>query len=331
MSLDRYFPISEDTNSETNDVEEVPFGFIEERDQKDFVLARSVPTFNSTFIQDLDRFCYKRFNINETNIEEEFQNLYKKKTFNRGTKGYLQFEIVDTGCGIHPLIQQKLFQPFFQEDSSITRDIGGLGVGLFITKHLIEKMDGKIMMTSEKNSGTSFYVKLPCEVFTGTLISSTNLGKSSTSSGEFFDLPEGAGPVRVLIADDNPYNQTILESYLKKIGIESEVANNGVEALEAFKSKPIGYYSLVFMDLQMPVMDGLTACKMIRFHESNNKVEKGVPIVVVTGNAAESEKRQCLDPTGGIQALFFFRKPFSFSECQIAVQSALNINKEKLR
>jgi len=323
-SLNRGFPIQRVSNSEGNTCfERISSDLYENTDKKVLSLARRIPTFNSTFIRDLDRACYKKFNLNETNVEEQFQEFLKKKSFNKGTKGFLQIEIIDSGCGIHPLIQQRIFQPFLKEDASLTRDIGGLGIGLFITKHLVDKMNGSILMTSEKNSGTSFSIKIPCEIFHRKCISPIYLERSLTSPRDYSESNE---KVKALIVDDNPYNQTILQSYLYKMDIEGEIANNGLEALETFKNKPRGYFSLIFMDLQMPVMDGLTACKEIRSYESNQIMERNVPIIIVTGNASESEKKQCLGQDEGIRASFFFRKPFSFSECEIAVQSILNVN-----
>ena len=176
------------------------------------------------------------------------------------TKGFIKIQVVDSGCGMSPEILNKLFQTFSQADSSITRKFGGAGLGLYVTKQIIQKMGGEIHAYSQGGGGSTFVVLIPAQTARKEDVvrlpaSETNILQTNQSGIE--DLP------RALIVDDYSMNQLILSSYLKELDIQSDIACNGAEALEMFKSKPKGYYSFITMDLQMPMMDGITASQEI--------------------------------------------------------------------
>lgn len=296
-------------------------GLTEENCVPDSPMVNLLPRFKSNFISDLDRACYRKFAVNATNIVEQLDPLSKKKAFKRGTRGFLQIEVIDSGCGINKEVQRKLFKPFMQGDSSITRDKSGLGIGLFITKHLLEKMRGSITIVSEKNVGSNFCVRIPCDIKEE---GSGRINSGTTASQiESLSVSQTIGSPKALIVDDNSYNQVILQNYLQKMNIQSEIANDGLQALQKFKQNSYDY-SLIFMDLQMPVMDGFSASKAIRNYEAEIRMKCSVPIIIVTGNATDFEKKECLNPEGKIRASFFFTKPFSFAECEMCVKHVLN-------
>jgi len=233
------------------------------------------------------------------------------KNYDNPTQGVIKIEVIDTGCGISEEALQNLFQPFKQADSSITRRFGGTGLGLYITKQIVEKMGGEILAFSHENYGSDFCILLPV----------TTANRNEVKENDECERFEGfEGNMRVLIVDDAQENQMILRSYFKKFGIQSDVAGDGLEALKMFKEKDEKYYGLITMDLQMPLMDGLTASEEIRKYEKLIGASSEVPIIILTGNCSDTQKNKCLDSNGPIRALNFFRKPFSFDECKSVIQ-----------
>jgi len=256
-----------------------------------------------------------RLNETEQNIhEKEFQ---VKRRPSQKESGILKIEIFDSGCGISPCALDKLFQPFTQADSSITRRFGGTGLGLYISKQLIQKMGGEIHSYSEEHSGTNFCILIPTQSAIPEeiveFVEEDNISSRESSNES----------IRALVVDDIPFNQALMTNYLKKMDIQVDLASNGEEAVQRFKEKGFGYYSFISMDIQMPVMDGMTASKKIRKYEALNRFEKNIPIIMVTGNCTEMEKNSCLNPFGEIRANYFYRKPFVFEECKSCVKSIL--------
>lgn len=128
----------------------------------------------------------------------------------------------------------------------------------------------------------------------------------------------------VLIADDIKFNQKVLENFFETMRFDSDFANNGEEALEKYKEDP-HRYSLITMDIQMPIMDGITACKRIRAFEKETGLKR-IPIVVVTGNCTDLEQTECLN-NKEINVNYFFRKPFRLSDCRLCVQKIMSESK----
>jgi len=253
---------------------------------------------------------------------EEKHSLKPKHSLSE--KGLVKIEVIDSGCGISNDSLGTLFEPFKQADSSITRQYGGTGLGLYITKQIIQRMGGEIFVYSHEHVGTNFCVIVPAE--SASEEETKEEGQNETFEKHIVPSQE----VRALVVDDIPANQLVLCSYLKKLNVHSETANNGLEAVEMIKSKALDYYSLVTMDLQMPVMDGFTASREIRKYEKLQKAKKDLPIIVITGNCTDTEKNICLDKNGDIRAENFFRKPFTFDECKSIVQS-LMLDKQTIR
>ncbi len=231
------------------------------------------------------------------------------KNYNIPTEGIIKIEVIDTGCGISQEALQNLFQPFKQADSSITRRFGGTGLGLYITKQIVEKMGGEILAFSHENYGSDFCVLIPV-----TTVNQNEVHEEEEESG--------SQVMKGLIVDDSLENQMIFKSYFEKLGIQADIAGNGLEALKMFKEKGRKYYNFITMDLQMPIMDGLTSSEEIRKHERLIGAEEDpVPIIMITGNCGDTQKNKCLDKNGLIKASNFFRKPFTFDECKSMIQS----------
>jgi PAS domain S-box-containing protein len=207
-----------------------------------------------------------------------------------GGRVTLLFTVTDTGIGIPGDRMDRLFKPFSQADPSATRKYGGTGLGLMISKKLVELMGGTVGVKSEEGKGSTFW-------FTSTFERQT--------AGEWKSkTPEGVpGPIitrcrmeetkklklRILIAEDNTINQKVTLGILNKLGFRADVAANGKEVLTALDMIP---YDLIFMDIQMPEMDGFEATAAIRLREGDR--DSHIPIIAMTAHAMEEDRLHCL-------------------------------------
>jgi len=197
------------------------------------------------------------------------------------SKNDLHFIVRDTGIGIPEQFTDRLFQPFVQADGSMTRRYGGSGLGLSICKSLIEVMGGQIGIKSAIGQGSDFWFSVPLVVSGSKIPCDTGVVRQ--------DITATTKPKLILVVEDNPVNAKIATLQLNKLGYRVDVAVNGKEAIETASKKD---YDLIFMDIQMPEMDGLQATKMIRLNEIATK--KHVPIVALTAHAMESDREKCL-------------------------------------
>jgi len=184
-----------------------------------------------------------------------------------------KFEIIDSGIGISEEQQEKLFQSFSQADSTTTRKYGGSGLGLTISKQLVELMDGKIWIETKEGIGSIFGFELTLPKAKNNI---TTQNKTETTQEEMQTL-KGS---KILLVEDNPINQEIIIGLLENSGIIIDIANNGKEGVELFNKNN---YELILMDLQMPIMDGYEATRIIR--EINNEI----PIIALTANAMKED------------------------------------------
>lgn len=200
----------------------------------------------------------------------------------------LQFQIKDTGMGIPKNKQEHIFGAFEQAKNSTTRMYGGTGLGLSISKQLVELQKGNIWLESKEGEGSSFYVALPLHVAEedaiGTDLISEEKLKAMTSSLE---------GIRVLIAEDNPFNQMIAQDDLSYYinGIYIKTVENGAMAVEQFNTTP---YDLILMDVQMPEMNGFEATKKIREIEKQEGRTATIPIIAMTASLLKTEIDNCL-------------------------------------
>jgi CheY-like chemotaxis protein len=191
----------------------------------------------------------------------------------------LRVSVSDSGIGIPAEAQQRLFQSFSQAETSTTRRYGGTGLGLAISKRLVELMEGEIGFESSLGQGSRFW-------FTAKLHLGTEpvTRKSARLEGGY---PSGQNSGTILIVEDNRINQKILNHQLTNLGYSTELAENGAEAVARVR---IRRYDLIFMDVQMPVMDGFQATQEIR---NLGEPSSSTPIVAVTANALQSEREKC--------------------------------------
>jgi|GEM_PF-5293072 len=202
------------------------------------------------------------------------------------------FSISDTGAGLTEEQFSKLFQPFSQADSSTTRKFGGTGLGLTISKRLVELMGGNIGLDSTPGKGSTFYFEIP---FTAsdqeTSLKAEDLNEvaeqklDQASSDNQFSL-SGA---RILVAEDNEINQQVVLEILTRVGAQVNVVTNGVEAVELVGDN-ISRFDLVLMDLQMPIMDGYVATQKLRERFSSDEL----PILAMTAHAFKEEYDRCI-------------------------------------
>ncbi len=193
-------------------------------------------------------------------------------------KVVLKFEVQDTGIGISSENQLKLFKSFSQADVSTTRKFGGTGLGLAISKNLVQLMNGNIGIQSEEGNGAVFFFS--CEFVIAQKI--TIMEKE-----EFIPSEIAVKKLKILLAEDNVINQKVATLNLAKMGHSVSVASDGIEAVELFENE---VFDVIFMDVQMPGMDGVEATLAIRKWEQNNNVVNRIPIVAMTANTLRSDK-----------------------------------------
>ena len=207
----------------------------------------------------------------------------------------IRVSVIDTGIGIEPEAQKKLFQSFSQVDASTTRRFGGTGLGLAISKGIIDVMGGKIWLESTQKKGSTFSFSLPAK----RVLNPLNESKYKTP---VFDSSMGTSkPLRILIADDQMPNRLLAVNFLSLLGYAADSVCNGLEALDAFNTKS---YDVVFMDCQMPEMDGYLATTKLK---SRFKQGKGPWIIALTASAYPEDKEKCFQ--SGMDD--FIPKPFS--------------------
>ena len=201
-----------------------------------------------------------------------------------GDRCVLRFTVSDTGVGIDEAFMPKLFDSFAQEDANAINRSTGSGIGLALTKRLVDMMDGDIAVASRKGEGSTFTVT----VRLGTL----DVAEASEAVGKAQEERSLAGK-HMLIVEDVDLNADLLADLLELEDVTSERAENGRVAVDAFSQAPPGHFDAILMDLRMPVMDGLEATRAIRALPREDA--KAVPIVALTANAFEEDVRQSLD------------------------------------
>jgi PAS domain S-box-containing protein len=201
---------------------------------------------------------------------------------NASVAGALRFAISDTGIGIPGEKLGAVFERFTQADSSTTRRYGGSGLGLTISKRLVELMGGRIAVESILGKGSVFSFAVPLEIWAGAA------GRVPVAAGTGPEEPLAA--LHILLVEDSPDNRTIALAFLRDTPYRVEIAENGAVACEKFMG---GHYDLVLMDRQMPVMDGLTATRAIREWERTNR-RSPTPIVALTASALKGDQEKCM-------------------------------------
>ena len=198
----------------------------------------------------------------------------------------LRFEVSDEGPGLSLEQQSNLFQPFSQGDDSMTRRHGGTGLGLVIARHLSELMNGSVGVVSEPGQGATFWAEV--DLLKGQTSPGINLNghQDSMTRGQEALRAKHSGR-RVLVVDDDSFNREVISAFLEETGLELIEAANGQEAVDLCATSS---FDLVLMDMQMPVMDGITATRLMRLAPQG----ASVPIVAITANAFAEDRLACL-------------------------------------
>jgi PAS domain S-box-containing protein len=194
----------------------------------------------------------------------------------------LEVVVDDTGIGIPEDKTARLFQPFSQVDSSHTRQFGGSGLGLAISKKLASLMDGTVFLEHSSASGSRFVFRCDCPIV-------GQISKITEPIDPALTIP--LQNLRVLVVEDSFANSQLLQILLKSLGCACEMVENGLEAVETHARTP---FDIILMDLQMPIMDGITATQEIRRREDYHGVVRPVQIIALTANAMAGDRERCL-------------------------------------
>ena len=225
---------------------------------------------------------YIRFGVSSSRMEQMVRiALFNGASSEVNNAMRVIFTLEDSGIGMNQEQIAQLFDEFSQADASTTRKFGGTGLGMAITSKLVKLMGGKIDVNSQLGKGSCFAVEIPFEV---ALFAETPL-KERRKKMSNDDSLRG---LRVLVAEDNPVNRLLAVELLAMKGVEAEIAENGREGIDKLQKLPSDFFKAVLMDLQMPVLDGYEASRIIR---DDPKFDK-LPIIVLSAHAINSEKNR---------------------------------------
>lgn len=218
------------------------------------------------------------------------------------TRSWWRMAVSDTGIGISEQARGKLFQKFVQAETSTTRQFGGTGLGLNICKQLVALMGGHIDVESQPGQGSRFWVDFPLAA----AVTTQPTGSDPAASRRKVDA-------RVLVAEDNAINQMVIRGMLESMGATVTIVDSGLAAVQQVQ---VAAFDLVFMDCQMPVMDGFDATKAIRAWEKDSGKLSALPIVALTANALAGDREACL--AAGMD--HYLSKPISLASLQSAFE-----------
>lgn len=209
---------------------------------------------------------------------------------------YIRFDVEDTGIGIPEDKIQSVFEAFTQADGSTTRKFGGTGLGLTITRQLVQLLGGTIDVRSEMNKGSVFSILFPVGVNVEDQPVMNRYQLTESLMNETKTVYDGPLAGRILVAEDAAGNQALIRLLLERLGLEVEIVDNGQQAVERALAET---FDLVFMDMQMPIMNGYEATRVLR--------QKGYtgPVIALTANAMKEDEKKCL--TAGCDA--YLQKP----------------------
>jgi PAS domain S-box-containing protein len=231
-----------------------------------------------------------------------------------GDDGRIHFTVKDTGIGIPQNKLESIFQPFSQVEYLISRKRDGAGLGLAICRNLVRMMGGEIWAESEEGKGATFRFTIRAEA----------VPDKQLDPGEKDRMPYGnpthQKALRILVAEDNPSNQKVLVEMLKRLGYRADAVADGREVIQALKIQP---YDLIFMDIRMPEMDGITATKEIR----RRWPKEGPKVIAVTAFAMDSDLEKCL--VAGMDG--YIAKPVDLGDIAAVLQNITPLRRTKGR
>ncbi len=196
----------------------------------------------------------------------------------------VRVEVTDTGIGIDPDVLSDMFEPFTQADPSTTRHYGGTGLGLTISRELVDLMGGTIGAHSEHGHSSTFWFEVSLTTVSQPETPEIALHEPLIPAG-----PQLAGAPAVLVVDDSTVNQTVAVATLQRCGYQADIAGDGLQALAALERK---HYDAVLMDCQMPLMDGYEATAAIRRREQDT--HHHTPVIAMTAHAMTGDRERCL-------------------------------------
>ncbi|HET9229047.1 MAG TPA: ATP-binding protein [Thermoanaerobaculia bacterium] len=217
-----------------------------------------------------------------------------------GGRVELQFTVRDTGIGIAAEALERLFKPFVQGDSSMSRRYGGTGLGLAISRRLAERLGGRLWVESEPGRGSAFSFTIRCRP-------TARVDPPAEETADLIDVARH--PWNILVAEDNLLNQKVVALMLESLGYRADVAGDGFAVLEALRRRS---YDLILMDVQMPGMDGLEATRRLR---AELPAERQPRVIALTANVLAEQRVACLE--AGMDD--FLGKPLSFAELRAAL------------
>ena len=223
----------------------------------------------------------------------------------------LSFEVIDTGIGLSPEQQTRVFDGFSQAEASTSRRFGGTGLGLAISKRLVSLMGGQLQIASKLGAGSTFYFDLHCPLPDAAQLASNSHQTPSDANAKALPVQRLAS-LRVLLVEDNLINQMVARELLEREGALVQLAENGQLAVDALLASPHDF-DVVLMDLQMPVMDGLQATRHIRQQLQLTQL----PIIAMTANVMASDREDCL--AAGMND--HIGKPFKLDELVALLQT----------
>jgi CheY-like chemotaxis protein len=207
-------------------------------------------------------------------------------------KAHLEFSVIDTGIGISNEVLDRLFKPFSQADGSTSRKYGGTGLGLSICHRLVALMGGKMGVESEEGKGSYFWFQIPLdpvEVHLDPIFVPSRIASSEISSEQIREVGRFSKKQKILVAEDNPVNQFVIQGLLRKLGLECKLLKHGQEVLDVLEREE---FDLILMDCQMPVLDGY--CTTLKIRELEQTSHTHIPIVALTANAFKEDVQNCL-------------------------------------
>jgi CheY-like chemotaxis protein len=222
-----------------------------------------------------------------------------------GAPSRLRFVVRDTGIGIPPEVQARLFKPFTQADGSTTRKYGGTGLGLSISRQLALMMGGEIGLESEAGRGSVFW-------FNVSFAQARGDAAHACPAAAAVEALSG----RILLAEDNSVNQEVARYMLADLGCEVLVVEDGIAAVAAVQA---GSFDLVLMDCDMPVLDGYAAAKAIRAWEAGQAQPCHIPIIALTAGALYADRQACL----AVGMDDHLAKPYSLSQLRATIARGL--------
>jgi len=232
---------------------------------------------------------------NEGSIRIRLETLEEKDSFTK-----VRFSVKDTGIGMKQNVRDRLFKPFTQADESTTREFGGTGLGLAISKQLVELMGGRISCKSRSGTGSEFMFQLRLEKVSQARVAPVEFSNETNSTMAAPDVYDRRSQAKLipeqsplaLVVEDNTINQEVSSGILKSLGCRVDLAGNGETAVAAVENKS---YDIIFMDCQMPVMDGYDATRRIRAMDSSSRSGGELPVIALTAHALAGDRVKCIE------------------------------------